>query len=256
MSGQDNNDRIADLVKQACPPAAASPQFKAKLRQRLDEEAATNRTSAPKSFWRRPFVWAPAAAAMAIAAVLVIVLVIVPALSPNEVPTPPGALGTLEVRVTDAKNQPVVTAIEMTFDNVSVHRAGVEGESEGEWMTVAENLGKTVDLLQLVGVGELLGQDEIKAGHYTQIRVGVVKVAVTIDGSSVDVGLEPTGDAKLPSGELKFVGSFDVEADETTVITIDFNLSADKSLVFADGKWIFKPTIKLDVAPAQVGSTT
>jgi hypothetical protein len=31
------------------------------------------------------------------------------------------------------------------------------------------------------------------------------------------------------------------------VIIIDFDVSADKSLVFADGKWIFKPTIKLNV---------
>ncbi len=47
---------------------------------------------------------------------------------------------------------------------------------------VAEDLDKTVDLLQLSGIGDLLGEDEIEAGHYTQIRVGVVKVEVVIDG--------------------------------------------------------------------------
>ena len=52
---------------------------------------------------------------------------------------------------------------------------------------------------------------------------------------------------KIPSGELKFVRPFEIEADETTVIIIDFDVSAEKSVVFAGGKWLFKPTIKLDV---------
>ncbi len=116
-------------------------------------------------------------AGAAVALILVIALVIVPAISPQKA----APLGTLEVRVTDAKDKPVVTAINVTFDNITVHRAG-DGDSEGEWIVVSENLNKTVDLLQLSGVGDLLGEDEIQAGHYTQIRVGVVKVVVTVDG--------------------------------------------------------------------------
>jgi len=177
---------------------------------------------------------------------LVIAFVIVPAVTRDTAVIPPGPAGTLEVRVTDAKKEPVVTAIKITFDNITVHRAG-DGDSDGEWIVVAENLGKTVDLLQLRGMGDLLGQDEIQAGHYTQIRVGVVRVEVVVDDVTEEVALEPAGDAVVPSGELKFVRSFEIEADETTVIIIDFDISADKSVVFAGGKWIFKPTIKLDV---------
>jgi hypothetical protein len=61
------------------------------------------------------------------------------------------------------------------------------------------------------------------------------------------VAIEPAGDAVLPSGELKFVRPFEVKAGESTIITIDFDISADKSVVFAGGKWLFKPTIKLDI---------
>lgn len=243
MTNEVNDDKLVKILKDIYKTNAPSPEFKERMRRRLNEEAGTNRSPEHGGFWRRPTLWAPAAATMAAALLLVIVLVIVPALSP-------GTFGTLEVRVTDAKNEPVVTAIEVTFDNVSVHRAGVEGESEGEWVTVAANLGKTVDLLQLSGIGELLGHDEIESGHYTQIRVGVVRVRVTMGGDTMDVGLEPLGEADNPSGGLRFVRGFDVEADQTTVIIIDFDLSSDKSLVFAGGKWILKPTIKLNIAPA------
>jgi hypothetical protein len=67
MAGQDSNDRTAAFLRQAYPPAVASPEFKEKLRRRLHEEAAANRTPAPKSFWRQSLAWGPAAAAMAVA---------------------------------------------------------------------------------------------------------------------------------------------------------------------------------------------
>ena len=245
MMSHGNDKEIMKILKDVYKREEASPGFKAKLRHRLDAEVGSA-TSAPRPFWRRPLLWIPSAAGAAVALVLVIAFVIVPAVTRNNAVIPPGPVGTLEVRVTDAKNEPVVTAINITFDNITVHRAG-DGDSDGEWIVVAENLNKTVDLLQLSGIGDLLGEDEIQAGHYTQIRVGVVKVEVVVDGVTEEVALEPAGDAVLPSGELKFVRNFEIKADETTVIIIDFDISADKSVVFAGGKWIFKPTIKLEV---------
>ncbi len=242
-----DDEEIMRVLKDFYKREEASPGFKAKLRERLAVEGGTATGAARRPFWQRPSVWLPTAAGAAVALILVVALVIVPLVTRKNAVAPPGPVGTLEVRVTDAKNEPVVTAINVTFDNITVHRAGGDGDADGEWIVVAENLDKTVDLLQLSGVGDLLGQDEIQAGHYTQIRVGVVRVEVVIDGVTEEVALEPTGDAVLPSGELKFVRPFEVKADETTVIIIDFDISADKSVVFAGGKWIFKPTIKLDI---------
>jgi hypothetical protein len=241
-----NDEELMKILKEVYRNEEASPGFKAKLRHRLDAEAGGAISALPRPFWRRPSLWISSAAGAAIVLALVIAFVIVPAVTRDNAVIPNGSLGTLEVRVTDAKNEPVVSAINVTFDNITVHRAG-DGDSDGEWVVLAENLNKTVDLLQLSGVGDLLGEDDIQAGRYTQIRVGVVKVEVIIDGVPEEVGLEPTGDAKMPSGELKFVTPFEIEADETTVITIDFDISADKSVVFAGGKWLFKPTIKLNV---------
>jgi Domain of unknown function (DUF4382) len=237
----NNEEELMKILKNFYGRQEASPEFKAKLRHRLDAEVGSAVGAAPRPFWRRPSLWIPSAAGAAVALILIIALVIVPALT-----GPSSAVGTLEVRVTDAKNEPLVSAINVTFDNVTVHRAG-DGDADGEWIVVAENLNKTVDLLQLSGIGDLLGEDEIEAGKYTQIRVGVVKVEVVVDGKREEVGLEPAGDAVLPSGELKFIQNFEIRADETTVIIIDFDVSADKSVVFAGGKWVFNPTIKLDV---------
>jgi hypothetical protein len=72
MAGQDSSDRIAELLKQACPPTAASPEFKARLRYRLNEEAAALGTGGASPFWQRPFLWMPATAAT-VAAVAIIV---------------------------------------------------------------------------------------------------------------------------------------------------------------------------------------
>jgi hypothetical protein len=244
MASHGNNDEeLMKILKNLYGREEASPDFKVKLRQRLSAEAGN---VAIRPFWQRPLLWIPAVAGAAVALLLIIAFVIVPAITRDNAVVPLGSVGTLEVRVTDAKNEPVVTAINVTFDNITVHRAG-DGDSDGEWIVVDEDLGKTVDLLQLSGVGELLGEDEIEAGHYTQIRVGVVRVEIIVDGVSEEVTLEPAGDAKIPSGELKFVRPFEIKADGTTVIIIDFDISADKSVVFAGGKWIFKPTIKLDV---------
>jgi len=76
MAVQDSNDRIAELLKQACPPTAASPEFKAKLQQHLNDQAGALGTENPKPLWQQPFVWATAGAAAAIATVLVVYFVV------------------------------------------------------------------------------------------------------------------------------------------------------------------------------------
>jgi hypothetical protein len=76
MAVQDSNDKIAELLKQAYPPAAASPEFKAKLRQGLSEQTGALGTESPKPLWQQPFVWATAGAAVAIAIALIVYFVV------------------------------------------------------------------------------------------------------------------------------------------------------------------------------------
>ncbi len=162
--------------------------------------------------------------------------------------------GTIEVRVTDAPPgyeiiSIVVTVSEEEGEGVQVHKAGDDGE--GEWITIGILEGANpFDLLELVGLEEVLAVgEEVDAGKYTQIRMNIVSVLVTYlaEGSETPVTVEAT----LPSGELKFVRPFDVVAEETTTLLLDF--IAGKSVVVTgatqseEAKVIFKPAVKLSI---------
>lgn len=209
-----------------------SQSAKARGRERLSRARAEleekRRESPPwlQRLFRQPKVWAPVVAALLVAIVgfsLWTVLAPVP-------PAPLVYAGVLEVRVTDAPTHGV-SAVNITVSNIEVHKT----TGETEWLSIIEE-DKNFDLLKLRGVEEVLGSKEIETGNYTQIRMDVKEVIVTIDG-------EPQK-AKLPSGKLKLLYSFEVERDKITVLTLDFD--ADKSVVVTgDGKVIFKPVVKI-----------
>ncbi|MBN1366740.1 MAG: DUF4382 domain-containing protein [Dehalococcoidales bacterium] len=193
--------------------------------------------------------------------------------------------GKIEIRVTDAPPDKTVTGIMVTVDSVKIHQATAvaDGEQETEqeqeqesgngnsqnqnqnqnqnettatettatetttteaaddsgWITLDILEGaETFDLLQIQGLEEILAVGELAAGKYTQIRMAVSKVEVTFEG-------EDPVEAKLPSGNLKFVHPFDIVAGETTVLLFDFD--ALKSVNVTGNGVIFKPVIKLSV---------
>ena len=90
-----------------------------------------------------------------------------------------------------------------------------------------------------MGLEEVLAVEEIEAGKYTQIRLMVERVEVTL-------GVGEPVEAKVPSGELKFVRPFDVVEGEKTVLLFDFD--AEKSVtVTGKGNITVKPVVKLTV---------
>jgi len=196
-------------------------------RKRQESRARLSR----RLFWR-PKVWVPVAAAL-LAAIIGYSLWGV--LTPTEAPV--SYAGMLEIRVIDAPTHDVST-INVTVGDIEVHKAGEESDTDGAgWLTVIEG-SKTFDLLKLRGVEEVLGSNEVDVGHYTQIRMDVIEVTVTVDGKPQS--------AVLPSGKLRLVGSFEVEREKTTVLTLDFD--ADKSIkITGAGKVIFEPVVKLIV---------
>lgn len=99
------------------------------------------------------------------------------------------------------------------------------------------------DLLKLQGVEQVLAVSELEPGTYTQIRMAVEAIEVRY----ADQSGTHTAQAELPSGKLKFVRPFAIEAGKITTLTFDF--IASKSVVFTgSGKVIFKPVIKLAVS--------
>lgn len=105
---------------------------------------------------------------------------------------------------------------------------------------------ETFDLLLIQDLEQVLATGEIDPGKYTQVRMHISSVVVEyLDGSGTN-----TATAIVPSGSIKFVRPFNVEAGMTTSLLFDF--IADESVVFTgSGKVNFKPVIKLTVTEPQ-----
>lgn len=173
------------------------------------------------------------------------------------------ATGIIEVRATDAPPREQVTNIVVTVSNVEIHKAVAEQEreqehqgsdnitqeqereqqqeqqGEGAWLSLNGDEARSFDLIEIKGLEDVLTVGEVEVGRYTQIRMTIETVEVTIgDG-------EPR-EATIPSGELRFTRPFDVMEDDTTVLILDFD--ADRMVtVSGSGKVIVKPVVTLAI---------
>jgi len=141
--------------------------------------------------------------------------------------------GTVEFRATDAPPTGI-SSIVVTTRNIQIHKADAPEDS---WTTVVSQ-ERTFDLVAIQGAEAFLGSENVSSGNYTQIRLDVARVIVTLDGKDIT--------AKLPSDKLKVVGPWEVKAGEKTILTLDFE--ADKFVVITgNGAVEVKPVLKLDV---------
>ena len=156
-----------------------------------------------------------------------------PTSAPTTTSPGPARPATLEIRATDAPPPEGVSKILVTVSNIEVN---VELEdTAGGWLTVVAE-PKTFDLMEIMGVEELLGTADLMPGEYNQVRLNVEKVVVTLLGTDIE--------GRVPSGKLRIVGQFTAVAGETTILTLDFD--AGKLVVITgNGQVIVKPTIRL-----------
>ena len=166
-----------------------------------------------------------------------------------------GGTGTVSFGLTDSSTGKYL-AIYVTIDEVQVNKKDSSSNGNSGWKTVATPM-KTYNLLKLVnGVTEILGEDELEAGTYQQIRMIIGKTAE----SENNINGEPHPDAnyvvlndgsyvhlKIPSGYqtgVKLVHTFEVEEGSFVELVLDFE--ACKSVAeTGSGKYILKPTIKV-----------
>ena len=141
--------------------------------------------------------------------------------------------GVVEVRAMDAPPTGV-SKIMVTTRNIQIHKADTPEDS---WITVVSQ-EKTFDLVAIQSAEVFLGSENVSSGNYTQIRLDVTKVIVTLEGKDIT--------AKLPSDKLKVVGPWEVKAGQKTILTLDFE--ADKFVVITGKDAVeVKPVLKLDV---------
>lgn len=174
-----------------------------------------------------------------------------------------GSTGTLSVGMADA-TLPGFRAIYVTIDEVQVH--STSGDS---WVTIGTPR-KTVDLLTLInGVRLALGVAELPTGHYTQMRL--LLAAQPDNGLNLFSQRHPFAnyfidesdvvqELKVPSGlqtGIKIVSGFDINANQTTELLLDFDAARSVVMAGSSGQWLLKPTIKvLDTADYSIISGT
>ncbi len=167
--------------------------------------------------------------------------------------------GTVSMAITDAKPAlpPDVQHVYVTIDEVSVHQSG------GAWTSLdLAPAPFTIDLLQFSNgnTTQLVPPQELTAGHYTQVRLGVSSAKIVMmNGDELPLN--------IPSGSLKTDKNFDfqVEGGGAVALTVDFDLS-QSIVATGSGTYQLKPVLHLvetaaaakitgTIAAASFGST-
>jgi DUF4097 and DUF4098 domain-containing protein YvlB len=129
-----------------------------------------------------------------------------------------------------------VSSLIISISGVQVHKADAP---DANWITVASSI-QTFDLVHMksAGIESIMGQIDLEAGHYTQIRLTVEKAGAVVEGQAKA--------ANVPSGIIKLTTSFQITAGKTTGLTLDFD--AGQSLAMTgQGNLVFSPVIKMIV---------
>lgn len=123
-----------------------------------------------------------------------------------------------QLRMAIGKSRADVDAFDhlnVTFYKARVYQA-VNNSTEANW-TEMELDNVTVDLTNLTSTNQtIVANLSLDAGNYTKVELFVSEVVGIVDGEPVDVF--------VPSGKLKIVGSFEVEANETLEFTFDIHV--------------------------------
>ncbi len=111
--------------------------------------------------------------------------------------------------------------------------------SEAGWYTIV-NESQYFDLIALQNVTDVLGEKELSIGKYTQIRLNVDQAEITINNS----GEIEVYDMQIPSKTVKLVKAFWINENETTELTLDFDVYESVHQT-GNNKFIMRPTIKI-----------
>jgi hypothetical protein len=129
--------------------------------------------------------------------------------------------------------------VNIVVTEVTVHQSGADSISG--WWTVNDSTA-TYDLLELTnGANAILADEQLPAGHYTQIRLYIGEGSnVVVDGVTYPLTI-PSG---TQSG-LKLNHPFEIEEDLLYELTLDFD--AEESInQTGSGQYMLNPVIRVE----------
>jgi hypothetical protein len=167
--------------------------------------------------------------------------------------SPAAATGTVRVSLTDAPACGY-DAVNVTVSKVRIHRSESAGDDDGAWSDIDITPARKIDLLELQnGVLESLGDVKLEAGRYAQVRLVLEPNGAGAPANSIVLTGDP-GKAEVPlrtpSGQqsgLKLVHGFEVAAEETMDLVLDFD--ACRSVVKAGNSGNYNLTPVISVIP-------
>jgi hypothetical protein len=140
-------------------------------------------------------------------------------------------------------------AVLVTFSEVTAHR------SDSEWTTVpfaGSATSRTCDLKKLENAEDILGTGPLPAGNYTQVRLVVQSARLFFDNpsagpacaSTIEAPAGAMADVRVPSGEVKLNRGFQLTAEATTTMLIDFDGDASIRQT-GNGTYMMNPVIAI-----------
>ena len=173
---------------------------------------------------------------------------------------PPAGTGTLRVAMTDAPACGY-DAVNVTVTKVRIHRSESATNEDSSWSEIAVTPERKINLLDLQnGILAELGEIQLAAGRYSQVRLVLASedsgtgspansLVLTDDSSKTEISL------RTPSAQqsgLKLVQGFDVAANETTDLVLDFDACRSVVKPGNSGNYNLKPVISV-IPVAAVG---
>jgi hypothetical protein len=162
-----------------------------------------------------------------------------------------GASGTLRVALTDAPACGY-DEVNVTVQKVRVHRSSTADDGDDGWSELVLNPARKVNLLDLTnGVLEELGQTELPAGTYTQLRLqlagngGAAPNANSLVLTGGDGSEVPLDTPSAQQSGLKMNLNLTVQPNEVADLVLDFD--ACKSVVRRgnSGRYNLKPVVSV-----------
>lgn len=168
-----------------------------------------------------------------------------------------GQTGVLNLSLTDAPvDQPNIAGVHITLQGMEYHK------QNNSWATFDEWEGpQTFNLLDLTdGVSTLLGNFEMDAGQYNQLRFTLdapVRGEGTPESPGCYIEFEDGTTAPLyvPSAEhagFKLTGAFQVPSNGTVELTVDFDARKSLAESSTGEVYILRPAVRL-IANNQAG---